>query len=226
MNKTSLINSTLVIILSSAIIIVVSLLTLPYLQAPIQAVTCDLEHVQSQVYLYYGRPQAACTDGPPNELFFHLSGGLTIGAFALTMFYLSFHRNWKIGMISSLSIASYQISEAFLETFRGFLFTGNGFFGFLMLLIIAGVVFFISTNYLISYRKKRTENWEFPTILVLMAGTVLSSFVFIWVWKEGGSGIAQATTAIVSSAIFLVIGEWRSKIKEKTLWDCSSFNLL
>jgi len=160
-------------VLISAIIVGVSLFSVPYLHEYIQISICSIEGVSITMYYHYGYITGACSAERTLDDLFEISGGLVLGSSFLGLFALSISQKWKIGILSALPIASFQFTEAYIATSKGFMYSH---FPHLVpvVWVIVSVMVFVGMLYVIPKltNHKIPKLGYYSTMYMLIIGTV------------------------------------------------------
>lgn len=160
-------------ILISAIIVGAALLSVPYLHEYIQISICSIEGVSTTLYYHYGYITGACSAERTWDDLFEISGGLVLGLSFLGLFALSLSQKWKIGILSALPIASFQFTEAYIATSKGFMYSH---FPHLVpaVWIVVSVMVFVGMLYIVPKltNRKIPKLGYLSTMYMLIIGTV------------------------------------------------------
>lgn len=165
-------------ILFSVIIVGVALISVPYLHEYIQTSVCAMEGVSNSMYYNYGYITGACSAERTLDDLFEISGGLILGLSFLGLFVLSLSQKWRIGMLAFLPISSFQFTEAYIATSKGFMY--SHFPNLVPIVwIIVSVMVFVGMLYLIPRltNRKIPKLGHFSVMYMLIIGTVALGFM-------------------------------------------------
>ncbi|WP_428324361.1 hypothetical protein [Nitrosopumilus sp.] len=165
-------------IIFSALIVGVSLILVPYPHEYTQLAVCSIEGVSGELYYNQGHITAACSTERTWDELFEISGGLMLGSIFLGFFALSLSQKWRIGILSSMPIASFQFTETYIATSKGFMYSHFPHFVPIVWIIIATLAFMVMLYLLPRLTTTIFSKIMKPSaIFLLVLGTINLGFI-------------------------------------------------
>lgn len=163
----------------SLLVLGISLITVPYLHEYVQLSVCSVEGVSGNLYYYnWYYIMAACSAERTWDDLFEISGGLVLGFAFLGFFALSLAKKWDIGILTSLPLASFQFTEAYIANSAGYMYTHFTHFVPLTWIVVSGLVFVAMVYALPKLSKLKIPNLgKFSTVYLVIVGTVTVSLL-------------------------------------------------